>query len=825
MAKYKQIYYFDNEDSFGENEIQFIITDNIDLITDETEATEIDILLFNKLKFAFQGENGGLIQDELDFFTADHLVKNSDEQDCLNLINSALTEKIYIAVFFNPQSPLVKEDVIYVGAIDPDIKSEASKWDRDEFSNTAEVSYSYKYVLTPIVEAKFDEILMKDISEEISLDSTWITSNVDDRQAWRKDISRTEGSLHSDLSFFHCDLVNLNKLLRKVGDEAITIFNTINSSSYTLNFANRVKLTGKYAPARWNKMSDPKVWISDSNEKSNINHFSEKWQDLKMYHNLDDATDYREYYIDPDEIETFSEEDSLWVDAKYFIDLDNDSEYSETTAKTYRIGGNNETFADFLYAFAANFDLLLLLEIDVVNEEINITFANSDYLNESETIYFKDADKYKKNKSIKVSEDKTPFYSESFYGVGDSTFGKLEEHNGGVIYGKDSKGVRIPDTTARPLTKEEVESNTSQKHKKLMFTISPTVARMMTSKKDGEEGEGGWVIPTYWYTTPYSFRNYIDFGVLLPHNLKIQHRYRNPGNDYYSDMKDEEKVGWAFATRSLHTGLYVKVPSVETYEPTNYFTPIRAMAVKIDGEERLFDTLEAFLNVARLRFNRFTRQDIELSLPYWNAFSTSSDGSNPSLKNLKLGKKITINSEDFIINDIDIDFSTPQVNLKLKQEKLYSDIKNPTSPKTSGSLLGSGEEIITIDKYPKRYVVGPTEPLSALCLSSDGDGTVKTITTADEANRFFGLALESKEDDYVQVLKAPGEYYIEDLAYSFGDELYLRADGTTTNIDTSPANTYHSATDCVYMLIGRVIEANTIELERNEPIEFSETNF
>jgi hypothetical protein len=193
-----------------------------------------------------------------------------------------------------------------------------------------------------------------------------------------------------------------------------------------------------------------------------------------MYHNLDDATDFREYYIDPDEIETFSEDDSLWVDAKYFIDLENTNEYSTLSAKSYRVGASEETFTDFLYKVAGNFGFLLLLEIDVVAEEINITFANADYIENSETLYFKDASKYKRDISTNTSDQNTPYYSESFYGVGDSLFGKTEEHNGGIIYGKEYGGVvNAGDTINESANKkdefEKNADNTSQKGNKLIY--------------------------------------------------------------------------------------------------------------------------------------------------------------------------------------------------------------------------------------------------------------------------------------------------------------------------------------------------------------------
>jgi len=819
MAKYKQTYIYDNEDSFGQNEVQFIIADAMNLLFDVTTAVDVDIFSFQKLKIAFQGDGGGLVQDELDLLSADHLVKNSDEQACLDLVNSSISTKVYCAVILNANDPLEKEDVLYVGVFDEDIKEEATKWDRTEYANTATISLTYKYNLIPIIEANFDEIKMSEVLEAI--DSTWITANVEDKQAWRTmsdtptwEYPNGERGGQYDLEAYCCDLVSLNKLLRKIGDEAMSVFNTTHSTSYSLNFTNRVKLVGKYTPARWRVPRTDQPWLANkSKEKADYSRNSEKWSDLEMYHNLDDATDYRQYYIDPDEIETFSEDDSLWVDFKYFFDLENDNEYSSTTAKTYRIGGDDITFTDFLYKFAANFGFLLLLEIDVVAEEINITFASSDYIEEAEVLYFKDAEKYKRDLSTKSNESDTPFQSESFYGVGDSTFGKTAENNGGIIYGKDMGGVVNPGSTinesADRLDALEEKENTGGKGEKLLFSISPTVARlkMPANTSITMDTIGGRRV------APIEVRN----GHIIPHNIKI-----DIDIDYTVGTDDAHHPIniWTFYTRSIHTALYIKIAQKESHEPTNYFTPIRAMSVKIDNEEMLFDTLESFLNVSRLRYYKFSKQDIEMSIPYWNAFSTSSDGSNASLKNLKLGKKITLNSIAYIIHSIDIDFEKPQVNLKLKQETLISEIKNPSSPKTTDSLLGVEGAIIGIEDYSKFYIEGTSAPFSALAYN-DG-GALETILAVSQVDNYFGLSLETVEDDYAQVIQSPGIYNIDTSDYDVDDILYLRIDGTTGNTSITALTQYESATDKIYKRIGKIISENVILLFDEPYYEFAQ---
>ena len=224
MAKYKQILTFESEDSFGENQIEFIVADDINLLKDATAPINVDIFEFNKLNFAFQNENGGLVQDDCDLTTADYLVKNQDEQDCLDLVKTSISTPIYCSIIMNPRTPLVKDDFIYTGRFEDIINEEAVNWDRNEYSDTATIIKVYKFSIKPIVESIFDDVKAKEVLDNI--DSTWITNNVADRPAWRIINEPDSGGNYGVLNTYCCDLVSANKILRKMADEAASIINS-----------------------------------------------------------------------------------------------------------------------------------------------------------------------------------------------------------------------------------------------------------------------------------------------------------------------------------------------------------------------------------------------------------------------------------------------------------------------------------------------------------------------------------------------------------------------------------------------------------------------
>lgn len=789
MAKYKQTYIYDNEDSFGSNTIEFIITDTFTELFDETSAIAVDLFILEKLKIDFQNENGGLVQDDLSILTADHHVKNSDEQDCLDLVNSAVSTKVYCAILFNPNVTLEKDDIIFVGAFDEDIRTEAISWNRAEFSTSATIINAYNYGVVPIVEISFDDIKMKDVIDEI--DSSWISANVSDRDSWRT-YTGNAVYFNYEAQSVSCDLVSLNKAIRKIADEAIAMFNTNLGVSYTINF-NRVKLPGKYAPARWRVPEINTPFITNRTDAKVTGSLTDEWEDLELYHNLDDGTDYREYYIDPDAV-TEDEDETIFVDFKYFKDLDNEYEYSTSAAKSYRIGANDETFTDFIYKLAANFNFVLLISFDAIDEEINITIADASFVDTSEVLYFKDAKKYKRDISTKSSNNKTPFYTESFYSSGRTRFGNTNEKNGGFIYGLSKDGlVSVTDNlelkTAFDNAKKKDEDDTSGE--KLLFTISPTVARTKKTDKNGV---------TLFKNVAVNNQN----GATYPHNTILNFEITSGLGVGQTGIGS-----WIVNTRSIHTGMYVKIPSKETFEPSVYFTPIRRMAVKIDGVETGFDTLDAFLNASRLRFYKFTKQDVEISIPYWNAFSTDSAGTNPSLKNLKLGKKITLNSVEYLIHSIEIDFSKPEINLKLKQETLFSEIKNPSVPKP-GNTLQSSAEYNDIENEDELYLEGICHAFSAVALNNNGN--LATITDHTYLDTYFGLALDGVADDVVKVLKSPGIYEVTSSPFNAGDFLYLKVDGSNDNVFVTRLTKKESNLNCIYKRIGKMITDTTIQL-------------
>ena len=232
------------------------------------------------------------------------------------------------------------------------------------------------------------------------------------------------------------------------------------------------------------------------------------------------------------------------------------------------------------------------------------------------------------------------------------------------------------------------------------------------------------------------------------------------------------------------------------------------------------ESLESFLNTTRLRFYKFANYDLELSIPYWNAFSSDNVGTSPNIKNLKLGKKIVLNSIEYIIHSITIDFQKPIINLKLKQKALISEIKNPSIPKTGPSILSS-TDINTNEEYEfeNYFIEGPTDPFSALFINNNGN--LKTILSPMEVDTYFGLSLENTADNFAKVIKSPGIYNVDlsGTTWSVGDYLYIRVNASTVNVENEYLSKYISSTDKIYKRIGKIVATNTILLYDEQKFE------
>ncbi len=803
MAKYKQILNYDNEDSFGSNSIEFIISDDLTNLVDDSEAGIVDIFNFQKLKVAFQNEQGGLVQDECDFISADFLVKNATEQSALDLVKSSDSTTIYCAIVINKDTAIEASDVYFSGIVESKYSVEGDKWDRDEYDTTANISKAYKFSIVPMTEFLFDTIKLEDAINNI--DSTWIAANVENKKAWRE-MSKTVSSTDYKINAYCCDLVNLNKLLRKTTDEALSILNTNLATSFSVNY-NVVKLPGKYAPARW-VVNPNKYWIDAPLNNYNPNdrvrtRENWKWHNAVLYHNFDNTNDYKDYYINPDETGDPSDIETIFIDFKYFKDMSNDNEYSKTNADSFRIGSNNETFTDLLYSIAANFNMLVLYDINIIDEVINVTFVDNNVTENQSLIYFKDADAYKNDIQLDADANKTPAYSESFYESG-KTFGLTGYSNSGTLYGLEKNGVVMP--YKEPIVggdRVNKPENDSKSGFRILFSISPTLAVLRPSDNDLDD-----YIKIQRHSQLLKLAGIPYRDLSIPHNIVTK---RQIDSDAEVDL-----VGWEFKTRSLHTAMYVKVNALEEYEPDSYFTPIRAISVGIDGIDYNYDKLEAFINATRTRLFNFINEDLELNIPYWNAFSNSSDGSNPSLNNLKLGKHIQINDNVYVIISYEVDFNKPNINLKLRKKSYFTDVKDPVTIKTGDELLNSN--LTSLDDSSKKYIEGPAIKFSALYYNEDGD--LESITNKEQIDKYYGLSLEIVADGNASIVSSPGLHYIPELPYSVGTKLYLRITGDHINFSTVPVLSKFHSTDCIYMKLAEVVATNILKLQDKDYFEY-----
>lgn len=117
---------------------------------------------------------------------------------------------------------------------------------------------------------------------------------------------------------------------------------------------------------------------------------------------------------------------------------------------------------------------------------------------------------------------------------------------------------------------------------------------------------------------------------------------------------------------TVHTGLYVYRPN-----PSNpseaWFPPCGAIAVNIDSEDKYFNKMSEAVNASTARDGVYFKQQWRLNVPFFQGFSTSQDGSNPSWKNCKLRNLVRISGQDYRIIGIERDYKKFSTAIRLER--------------------------------------------------------------------------------------------------------------------------------------------------------------
>jgi hypothetical protein len=768
------------EADYGLVEIRFVVSDLPEgLYVSESSSTQVNIFLLDEITLSLPAENkAGIVENELTFSIDEVFADTPQKLTCVDFVMQAgvSNNKRYCAVFVNTEDIPLSDDVIFCGIVVPEFESEDQIWNRtNQYSTDTNALKTWKITASPYVGTILDneDISTQDLIDAI--DDTWAKENIQDRQGGFSAYPPPLPYLPPFLSVHVLELVSLNKILRKLADILVLKAKILGLGDFNIQF-DKGNIDGKWHPARWNyRNEEVRAWAE---------------QYLTVYAKLIDGSPYTTYgddgkrlTIDPDGNPTDTE--TIWINFRLFKTIDDCSFLSDSSA-AYRaepntssaeemgIGKRYKTFIELLNQIAICFNGYIYIYYQ--NSNIHIQFIGCEDLGRS-SIYLKRATKsQEKITSNEIDTNSASYKGDAFYLAWD----------GLQIYMKmsNSELYEMKKSYRRYLDIDRSKQTST------LFTISPTVALIER------------------YSLDYVF----------PHCHAIKEA---------NIMNSDGRFNSAFMmfASGIHSAIYLNVDKHLTHpdslqiQPNNYWTPAAKLTVNINRKDYEFDTISDYLNtVYSNNFNQaFFAYEKTLEIPHYYGFSQNPDGSNPTWKCLKLGRKIILDGLTYTITQIKFSLAEPLIKLTLNSASIFDYTSETTSLITQNSISQA-----LIKKYPNndyKYKYAHEDISNGQFVSLRSDDKIEiSKPIASHYGRCLGIAIgDYAEGDYCKILIS-GEYLIDTAEPDFqvGDYLYLRYNSSTAKYYLSPdylksSNSFEN----MRVALGRAISTRELTLITN----------
>jgi|GEM_PF-6507274 len=316
-----------------------------------------------------------------------------------------------------------------------------------------------------------------------------------------------------------------------------------------------------------------------------------------------------------------------------------------------------------------------------------------------------------------------------------------------------------------------------------------------------------------------------------------------PYSEYYSPSE--------FSTRSfvgqLNSGIFLKTTPQEPLQKTllgtdtEVWAPATNIVISKGSENIRFETLSDYVTSINASDKLYYENTRKVTIPCWNGFSANSDGSNPSWKNLKVGRKIPLKIRSLEYDEIADEWNEiwspvqmwsivglersqdkPETTIELIDESINSIYGNYTPEKGNAEIQG------IIEESPTKNGTTTTEISSiwtfechsgvqvdyAVALRDDGKIEKFKPLKSQHYNRFLGIAKETGAPGDVIKVQIQGVVVLEENTIDPNKSIFVRyATGTISNISQSILLTKNVNEDMVLRIARKPINERTFVLE------------
>jgi len=282
----------------------------------------------------------------------------------------------------------------------------------------------------------------------------------------------------------------------------------------------------------------------------------------------------------------------------------------------------------------------------------------------------------------------------------------------------------------------------------------------------------------------------------LKNSKQVENEKIRPHNHFGSNYS---KNGPYF----IHTAIYIRYLQGGILDVA---TPAFQVAVSIDGEEMIFDTLAGCLNALDGRNGTIHSTEYKRKVQWVSRFSLSSDGSAQSWKNLTIGSEYIEDGRSYIVAGIEQDWDKFETSLRLTRSSKYG-FGEPVSEVIDDSYGGYTQYLSPPAGFAGEAL---TSGLAAV-IKSDGE-IYKMTGRHEDYGKYAGVVLnEPSEGDDVYLQKDDVLYNIN-WNFTPGQLVYVRTSGGMNLSHESIIE--KTTTEDLTICIGIAISAQQIKLEK-----------
>lgn len=791
---YRQTYRY-REDGIGWQSVLFVVSDDYNELY-STSGVEADIFILESVKQALNTEEGSYAIDELTFTINQASCDNNDTLNAMFFTLDATNIEVnrYCALFFADQPSV--ENLLFIGKIHSKVSGSDLKWNSDDYSY--EIDPIREYKLTAL---SFDISILNDAklkgnvykvanNQEVRIDNLTERWRANNEQAvseifahrffyWKNDVL---GSSHS----YFRPTGNLFAVIQKYLDFASRIILEKHGVDLTLSLV-RSHIGVKVNPTGY---SVKKVAMSSGVWTWSINQLQQPY-DLILADETQQETETTPYIhykmIDPS-IKAINYPES--------ITTKQDREASNAKMFSFL---RNETLSELLFDIAKSFACYLFVNYEA-GDQIKIEFKSRTDLVESDYTYVIGSEDSDFDTSSILVSGKNDYYATANNYV-DEQFDILSED----VLPSEKYKAKMEDI-------KQNEEKSNSKSERLLFSLSPT---LFTPASPGK--------------TPYSFcnpLNEVETGQLVSPVFRPTDKFTTPIDLY------------------LHNSIYVNLNAAPEREVSDVvqapvIRPACSLMAKVGNNNKFYPRLSDYVNEVMARDKQYYETEYNLTIPFWNSFSKSISGSNPSWKNIKLGSKIILSeivkryingvwqtqriNVDYVVVGIERNLQKPETKLKLHNIERFAygywdgnvnDLPSGTEPP---GIIEQGiiRNNVNISDYKVSAESANIIEGDAVMSTNDGE-VARAICNSANYGKTFGIALQDGvAGDYIQV-QTSGE--VTCFNYNFDTShktLFVRDNSNGINISEVCLDDIEGTEDMV-IEIGRVTRNSTFLIDINE---------